>query len=82
MTEENTINEDILAIIKALTEKVESLEKMMYSKDSLMMKAGLVVSDSPIPAMDNSIGGVSSLPTTDVSSMDWSDIHKMVSDME
>ena len=31
MTEENTINEDILAIIKALTEKVESLEKMLYS---------------------------------------------------
>lgn len=82
MTEENTINEDILAIIKALTKKVESLEKMMYSKDNLLMKAGLVVSNSPIPAMDNSIGGVSSLPTTDVSSMDWSDIHKMVSDME
>ena len=59
MTEENTINEDILEIIKALTEKVESLEKMMYSKDSLLMKAGLVVSNSPIPAMDKSIGGVS-----------------------
>jgi hypothetical protein len=81
MTEES-INKDVLEIIKALTAKVEALEKTIYAKDSLLMKAGLVVSNSPVPAMDNSIGGVSSLPTTDVSSMDWSDIHKMVSNME
>jgi len=82
MSEENSINKDILEIIKALSEKVESLEKMMYSKDNLLTKAGLVVSNSPVPAIDNSIGGISSLPTTDVSSMDWSEIHKMVSEME
>jgi len=82
MTEEKSINEDVLAIIKALAEKVEVLEKTIYAKDSLLMKAGLVVTNSPTPAMDNSIGGVDTIPTTDVSSMDWSDIHKMVSKME
>ena len=80
MTEES-INKDVLEIIKALTAKVEALEKTIYAKDSLLMKAGLVVSQSPTPAMDNTVG-IDSLPTTDVSSMDWSEIHKMVSKME
>ena len=81
MTEES-INKDVLEIIKALTAKVEALENTIYAKDSLLMKAGLVVSNSPVPAMDNQIGGASSIPTTDVASMDWSDIHKMMDKME
>jgi len=82
MTDEETnINEEMLQIVKALADKVEALEKTLYAKDSLLMKAGLVVSNSPIPAMDNSIGGTGSVPT-DVSNMDWSDIHKMVKQME
>lgn len=81
MTEEKSINEDVLEIIKALTAKVEALEKTIYAKDSLLMKAGLVVTNSPTPAMNNVIGGIdNTMP--DVSSMDWSDIHKMVSKME
>ena len=81
MTEEKSINEDVLEIIKALTAKVEALEKTIYAKDSLLMKAGLVVTNSPTPAMNNVIGGIDTT-TPDVSSMDWSDIHKMVSKME
>ncbi len=82
MTENKTINEELLTIIKALTTKVEELERTVYSKDSILRKAGFVMTDSPTPAMDNSIGGLGSLPTTDVSSMDWSDIHKMVEQVE
>ena len=37
MSEEKTINEELLAIIKALTEKVETLEKAVYNKDNLLM---------------------------------------------
>ena len=81
MKEEKTLNEEMLEIVKALSEKVEALEKTIYAKDSLLMKAGLVVTNSPTPAMDNSIGGTGSVPT-DVSNMDWSDIHKMVGQME
>jgi hypothetical protein len=82
MTEEETnINEEMLQIVKALADKVEALEKTLYAKDSLLMKAGLVVTNSPTPAMDNSIGGTGNVPT-DVSNMDWSDIHKMVKGME
>jgi hypothetical protein len=81
MSEETNINNEMLQIVKALADKVEALEKTLYAKDSLLMKAGLVVSNSPTPAMDNSIGGTGSIPT-DVSNMDWSDIHKMVKQME
>ena len=43
MSEENSINKELLEIIKALTEKVESLEKAVYNKDNLLMKSGFVV---------------------------------------
>ena len=42
------------------------------------MKAGLVVVDSPTPSM---LGGIDSTGVPDVSSMEWSDIHKMVKTM-
>jgi hypothetical protein len=75
MKEEKTLNEEMLEIVKALSDKVEALEKTIYAKDSLLMKAGLVITNSPTPIMDNSIGGTT---VTDVSNMDWSDIHKLV----
>ncbi len=76
MTEKKTNNEKMLEIVKALSDKVEALEKMMYAKDSLLMKAGLVVAESPTPVMTSTIGGENSMEN--VSNMDWSDIHKMV----
>ena len=76
MSEENTINEELLEIIKALSAKIESLEKAVYNDDNLLMKSGFVVVDTPTPKMDNTIGAGS--PLKDVGNMDWKDIHKMV----
>jgi hypothetical protein len=70
------VNEELLAILKALTDKIESLEKTVYNNDNLLMKSGLVVASSPTPHMNN--GNSSDSPMGDVGSMDWSDIHKMV----
>ena len=72
------MNEDLLTIVKALAEKIENLERTIYAKDSLLMKAGLVVVDSPTPRMAS---GVEASGVADVSSMEWSDIHKMVKTM-
>ena len=74
MSEENTINQEMLEIIKALSAKIESLEKAVYHKDNLLMKSGFVVAESPTPMID-SLGASSNV---NVDSMDWSDIHKMV----
>jgi len=76
MSEENTINEELLEIIKALTSKIESLEKAVYNDDNLLMKSGFVVVDSPTPRMNN--GTIGSSPLKDVGNMEWKDIHKMV----
>jgi hypothetical protein len=73
VTEQNI---ELLAILKALTEKIENLEKTVYHQDNLLMKSGLVVAQSPTPKMNN--GGGSSSPIGDVGNMEWSDIHKMV----
>mgnify|MGYP003127737788 CR=1 FL=1 len=73
MTEQNV---ELLAILKALTEKIENLEKTVYHQDNLLMKSGLVVAQSPTPKMNN--GGTSDSSIGDVGSMEWSDIHKMV----
>jgi hypothetical protein len=67
-------NEELLAILKALTAKIESLEKTVYHQDNLLMKSGFVLRETPTPLIDNAI----SSQMTDVSNMDWSDIHKMV----
>lgn len=74
MSEENTINEEMLQIIKALSQKIETLERAVYNKDNLLMKSGFVMAESPTPLLDN----MGSSASVDVNSMDWSDIHKMV----
>ena len=74
MSKKNTINEELLAIIKALSAKIESLEKTVYSQDNILMKSGFVVTETPVPIIENNIGST----ITDVSNMEWSDIHKMV----
>ena len=73
------INEDLLRIVKALSAKVEELEKAVYHKDNLLMKSGFVVANSPTPSMKVNPTEAGGVP--DVSSMEWSDIHKMVKTM-
>lgn len=81
MSEENTINQEMLEIIKALSTKIENLEKAVYNKENLLMKSGFVISNSPTPVIESAIGGDSVLGRN-VADMEWSDIHKMVSKME
>jgi hypothetical protein len=78
---DKTLNEELLAIIKALTDKVESLEKAVYNKDNLLMKSGFVIADSPTPAMVGVVGTATKTPNN-AGNMEWADIHKMVSSLE
>lgn len=74
MSEENSINQEMLEIIKALSAKIESLERTVYNQDNILMKSGFVVAETPTPTIDN-LGATS---TVNVDSMEWSEIHKMV----
>lgn len=74
MSEENSINQEMLEIIKALSAKIESLERTVYNQDNILMKSGFVIAETPTPTIDN-LGGTSAI---NVDSMEWSEIHKMV----
>ena len=66
--------EEILNILKALVERIQSLEKTVYHQDNLLMKSGFVVAQSPTPSMTNSV-----MPTGDtIHKMSWDDIEKFV----
>ena len=76
---DNDINKEMLAIIKALTDKIERLESAVYNDDNLLMKSGFVVTSSPAPHINNT-NPMS--PAGDIAKMEWKDIHKMVEGMK
>jgi hypothetical protein len=68
------MNEDVLEILKALTAKIEMLEKAVYNDENILMKSGFVVIDSPTPSMN--VQKSSGVP--DVTNMEWDEIHNVV----
>ena len=66
--------EEMLGVLKALVERIQSLEKTVYHQDNLLMKSGFVVAQSPTPSMTNSV-----MPTGDtIHKMSWDDIEKFI----
>ena len=72
---DSDINKDLLEIIKALTDKIERLEKAVYNDDNLLMKSGFVVANTPTPHINNS---APMSPAGDIAKMEWEDIHELV----
>lgn len=66
--------EEMLGVLKALVERIKSLEKTVYHQDNLLMKSGFVVAQSPVPSIANS-----TMPTDDmIHKMSWNDIENFV----
>jgi hypothetical protein len=66
--------EEMLGVLKALVERIQSLEKTVYHQDNLLMKSGFVVAQTPVPSMN-----ASTMPTDDmIHKMSWDDIEKFV----
>ena len=72
-------NNEMLLLLKELVGKVKSLEEVVYQKDNLLMKSGLVVVDSPRPAMNNEQSGMSG---DTIAKMDWSEINQIIETIE
>ena len=72
---DSDINKDLLEIIKALTDKIEKLEKAVYNDDNLLMKSGFVITNTPTPHINN---GAPMSQAGDIAKMDWTDIHELV----
>lgn len=74
MSEEN----EMIMLLKELVDKVKRLEETVYDQDNVLMKSGFVISESPRPAIKSNV-----MPSGDViSKMDWSDIHKIIENVE
>jgi len=76
MSEEN--NEMIL-LLKELVNKVKSLEEVVYQKDNLLMKSGLVVVDTPTPSINSE---ATSITGDTIAKMDWSQISDIIETIE
>ena len=66
---------EMLLLMKELVDRVKTLEEQVYNKDNVLMKAGLVVRETPTPSINNNM----TTPTGDtIGNMSWDDIQKMV----
>ena len=72
-------NNEMVLLLKELVAKVKSLEEVVYQKDNLLMKSGLVVVDSPTPSISNNNPTVAG---DTIAKMDWSQIHNIMETIE
>ena len=72
-------NNEMLLLLKELVGKVKSLEEVVYQKDNLLMKSGLVVVDSPRPSINHEQSGMSG---DTIAKMDWSEINQIIETIE
>jgi len=66
---------DLQMLLKELVDRVKSLEAMVYSSDNILMKSGLVKTQTQVPAVSSG----SPLPDADtIAKMDWTELDSMV----
>tara|TARA_R100001082_G_C4365790_1_gene161859 strand:- start:4922 stop:5155 length:234 start_codon:yes stop_codon:yes gene_type:complete len=71
MSEDN----DLQLLLKELVDRVKSLEAMVYSTDNILMKSGLVKTETQTPFIQTG----SALPDADmIAKMDWTELDDMV----
>ena len=75
-----TETKEIVLLLKELVNRVQQLEKVAYDNDNVLMKSGLVVTDSPTPSMNNKVN--SSFSMDDVANMSFDDMAKIISKIE
>tara|TARA_Y100001973_G_C5196314_1_gene334489 strand:- start:529 stop:765 length:237 start_codon:yes stop_codon:yes gene_type:complete len=72
-------NNEMILLLKELVNKVKSLEEVVYQKDNLLMKSGLVVVDTPTPAINSE---ATTITGDTIAKMDWSQISDIIETIE
>lgn len=67
-------SEDVLVILKELVGRIKELESAVYHKDNLLMKAGLVTVNTPIPVTHHN----DVINSDTIHKMSWDDIERVV----
>ena len=78
MSNEKTMNEEMMMLLKALVTKVNELEQAVFNKDNLLMKSGWTTVEVPAPRISN----IETPTSNNIANMEWDDINKMVTNLE
>ena len=73
MTEENN---ELTLLLKELVDRVKQLEYTVFSADNVLMKSGLVVTNSPTPSINTNTNGVPNADT--LAKMEWTEVDDLV----
>ena len=69
-------NNELTLLLKELVERVKLIEQTVYNADSVLMKSGMVIVDSPKPSMNTNKGGI---PDADsLAKMEWTEVDELV----
>ena len=72
MTEENN---EMMDLLKELVSRIKKIEKTVYDGDNILMKSGMVTTNTPVPAVKSH----SEVPDSDtIAKMSWDDINDLV----
>ena len=71
--------DETLEILKLLVSKIQKLEETVYDKENVLMKAGFVVANTPVPKMDTGAGIIPD--SNQIAKMSWDDINDMMAKM-
>ena len=70
------MSDELTLLLKELVDRVKRIEQTVFNADSVLMKSGLVVKESPTPSVNANTGGI---PDADkLSKMEWSDVDELV----
>ena len=70
------MNDDLTLLLKELVERVKRIENTVFNADSVLMKAGLVMTNSPTPSIHTNINGVPNAES--LAKMDWVEVDELV----
>ena len=72
MTEEKN---EMMDLLKELVSRIKKIEKTVYDGDNILMKSGMVTTNTPVPAVKSH----SEVPDSDtIAKMSWDDINDLV----
>ena len=70
------MSEELTLLLKELVDRVKRIEQTVFNADSVLMKSGLVVRDSPTPVINTNKSGI---PDADrLAKMEWSEVDELV----
>ena len=70
------MSEELTLLLKELVERVKRIEQTVYNADSVLMKSGMVMVNSPKPSTNTNTSGIPDAER--LAKMEWSEVDELV----